>query len=183
VRETSTAARLAHDLGLAVCFGGTLFGKVVFNPTVAVVASKPERGRVGGTTWNRFNVLNAASFALAAATWLPGRLRTSGNGMDRRTRSLLLAKDALMGVTTLSGLTAIVVQILLYYQAPGGAVPLETGSVPAPEAGNPAHGLQRTVGALGSVNSALFAALIATTTLLSAEADGPARRGGLRRPR
>ena len=73
VTKLSTAARVAHDLGLAACFGGTLFGKIAFNPSVGVVASKPERGRLGGTSWNRFNALNTASFVLAVATWLSGR--------------------------------------------------------------------------------------------------------------
>ena len=65
--KLSTAARVVHDLGLAVCFGGTLFGKVAFNPSVRALASKPERGRVGGTIWNRFNMLNAASFGAATS--------------------------------------------------------------------------------------------------------------------
>jgi hypothetical protein len=78
VTKLSTAARVVHDLGLAVCFGGTLFGKVAFNPSVRALASKPERGRVGGTTWNRFNVLNAASFGAAMLSWSYWRVGSAG---------------------------------------------------------------------------------------------------------
>ena len=180
----STAARVAHDLGLAACFGGTLFGKAAFNPSVGVVDSKPERGRIGGTTWNRFNALNTASFALAAATWLYGRLGPAGEEMDRRAPRLVRAKDALFGVAGATGMAVLVLQILLYRQAPQGAVPLETGSVPAPEASALASLMQRSVSALGSVHVALFAALVAATAVLSSGAPETARRPAVvRRPR
>ena len=166
--EFSTAARVVHDLGLAACFGGTLFGKVAFNSSVEVVGSKPERGKVGGTFWNRANVVNAAAFVAASATWFPARL--SGKGSDRRTRNLVLAKDALMGVAASTGLAALIVQIALNRRVPRNAVPLQTGGVPAPEAGDLTSLLQRTVGALGSANVALFGGLVAVTALLSQEA-------------
>lgn len=76
--QFSTAARVAHDLGLAACFGGTLFGKGVFNPSVGVVRSKPERGKIGSTTWNRFIALSTASFVVAVA-W-PARRRGMADG-------------------------------------------------------------------------------------------------------
>ena len=46
--KLSTPAQVAHNnLGLAACFGGTLFGKVAFNPSLRVIGSKPERGKLG----------------------------------------------------------------------------------------------------------------------------------------
>ena len=72
-RTLEAAARIAHDLGLAASFGGTLFGKVVFNSSLPVVGSKTERGRLGAAFWNSANPINAAAFGLAVATWLPGR--------------------------------------------------------------------------------------------------------------
>ncbi|MDP9478161.1 MAG: hypothetical protein M3R38_21190 [Actinomycetota bacterium] len=125
--QPTTAARIVHDLGLAACFGGTLFGKVAFNPSVGLVGSRPERGKVGGKTWNRFNLLNTASFGTVAATWLPERLGPVGEEVDRRAPGLVLVKDVLLGVAASTGLAAVVVQILLNRQAPEGAVPLETG--------------------------------------------------------
>ena len=47
----STPAQVAHNnLGLAACLGDTPFGKAAFNPSLRVIGSKPERGKVGGTT-------------------------------------------------------------------------------------------------------------------------------------
>ena len=54
-KSAEAAARVAHDLSLAACFGGTLFGKVVFNSSVAVIDSKTERGRLGAAFWNSSN--------------------------------------------------------------------------------------------------------------------------------
>jgi hypothetical protein len=179
VTKLSTAARVVHDLGLAVCFGGTLFGKVAFNPSVRALASKPERGRVGGTTWNRFNVLNAASFGAAMLSWSYWRLGSAGEDANRRAHGLSLTKDVLTGVAASTGLVALVAQVMLNRQAPGGAVPLETGGVPAPEASEKAARLQRLVGALWSVNAALFGSLIAATTALCEEGV-PSRRVGKR---
>ena len=176
-----TAARVVHDLGLAACLGGTLFGKVAFNPSVGVVSSKPERGRIGGTTWNRFNTLNTLSFVLAAATWLYERLDPAGGEMDRRVPGLVRAKDVLFGVTGSAGVAVLVLQILLNRQAPQGAVPLETGGIPAPEASARASVMQRSVSALGSVHVALFAALVAVTALLSPGSPEPARRPAVAR--
>ena len=167
--KLSTAARVVHDLGLAVCFGGTLFGKVAFNPSVRALASKPERGRVGGTTWNRFNLLNAASFGAAMLSWLPSRLGSASKAANRRAHGLSLTKDVLTGVAASTGLTALAAQVVLNHQAPGGVVPLETGGVPAPETSDRTARLQRLVSGLGSANVALFAGLIAATTALSEE--------------
>ena len=78
------------------------------------------------------------------------------------------------GAAATTGLAALVAQVLLNHQAPEGAVPLETGGVPAPEASDRAALLQRLVSALGSANVVLFAGLIAATTVLSEE-DVPRR--------
>lgn len=64
-----------------------------------------------------------------------------------------------------TGLSALVTQLALYRQAPEGAVPLETGGVPAPEASARAARLQRIV----SASVALFGSLVAVTTVMSQE--------------
>ena len=174
-RPARTAARIAHDLGLAACFGGTLFGKVVFNSSLPVVGSETERGRLGAAFWNGANPINAAAFGVAAATWFPGRLGLSGEGSDRRTRRLLLAKDVLMGAAGSAGLAAVVAQIVLNRRAPDGAVPLESGGVPAAEAEYKTALIQRAVGALGGVNVALFAGLVAVS---AAQRDRVLAAGG-----
>jgi hypothetical protein len=181
VTDLSGAARVVHDLGLAANFGGILFGKAAFNPSVGVVSSKTERGSLGGTTWNRFNALNTLSFLATAATWPSARSGLLSKNASPRARALLRAKDALMGAGGSLGLLVLVLQVVLYRQAPGGAVPLETGGIPAAEASARASQLQRAVSSLGSVHVALFAGLIALTTVLSAEAGRTAKPGFLYR--
>ena len=83
MRTLSTAAWVAHNLGLAACFGGLLFGKSALNPSLSAIASEAERGKILNTTWNRYNAINVASFATAAATWFPGRLALSGEEIDQ----------------------------------------------------------------------------------------------------
>ena len=173
--KLSTGAWVAHNLGLAACFGGTLFGKLALNPSVAVIDSKPERGRVTGASWNRFNLVNAASLGVAAATWFFGRAGISSRSIDDEARGLVLAKDVLFGVAALTGLASLVVQRVLSRQAPEGAVPTETGNVPAPETPDGAARLVRVVSALGNANFALFAGIIAVTTILSMRAGESAR--------
>ena len=177
VRTVKAAARIAHDLGLAACFGGTLFGKVVFNSSLPVVGSKTERGRLGAAFWNSANPVNAVAFGVAAATWMPGRFGSSYGEADGGTRGLLLAKAALRGAAGTAGLAAVLPQISLNRRAPEGAVPLESGGVPAPEAGETTALIQRAVGALGGVNVALFGALVAVTAALSKPPNGSKRQG------
>ena len=176
-KSTEVAARVAHDLGLAACFGGTLFGKVIFNSSLPAIGSKTERGRLGAAFWNRSNAINAVAFGLAAATWLPERLGLPNEGSDEGNRFLVLAKDALMGAAASAGLAAVLAQISLNRRAPGGAVPLESGGVPAPEADGTTALIQRAVGALGGVNAALFGALVAVTAALSKAPEEPTPRG------
>src|SRR5215207_7375678 len=59
VKRTSNAAEIAHNLGLAAWFGGTLFGQVALNPTVSSISDRRERGRVLNESWGRFNAANA----------------------------------------------------------------------------------------------------------------------------
>ncbi len=174
VTSAEAAARITHDLGLAACFGGTLFGKVVFNGSLPAIASKTQRGRLGAAFWNRANPVNGVAFGLALATYLPGRLGRSYGEADGGSRGLLLAKDILAGAAGAAGLAAVLAQISLNRRAPEGAVPLESGGVPAPEAGETTALIQRAVGALGGVNVALFAGLVAVTAMLS-ESGGAAR--------
>jgi hypothetical protein len=182
IKPSTAVARIAHDLGLAACFGGTLLGKVVFNSSLPVVGSKTQRGRLGAAFWNSANPINAAAFGVAVATWLPGRLSRSHGEADGETRGLLLAKDALMGAAGTAGLAAILAQISLNRRAPQGAVPLESGGIPAPEAGETTALIQRAVGALGGVNVALFAGLVAVTAILSQTPGDLSPRHPLSRP-
>jgi hypothetical protein len=93
--KLSTAAWVAHNLGLAACFGGHLFGKLALNPKLDAPGSKTERAKMLNAAWNRYNVVNAVSLGTAAATWFVGRASISGESIGENARNLVLAKDAL----------------------------------------------------------------------------------------
>ena len=163
----STAAWVAHNLGLAAWFGGTLFGKLALNPSVEIVDSKEERGKVLNSAWNRYNAVNAASLGTAAGTWVAGRGMLSGDEIGEDARNLVLAKDVLLGAGAVTGLASGVGGVLLSRQDPEGATPAETGDEPAPETPEPADTIQRWLDVLGNVNIVLAATVIAITTLLA----------------
>jgi hypothetical protein len=175
LRTLSTAAWVAHNLGLAACFGGLLFGKTALNPSLSAIASEADRGKILNTTWNRYNAINVASFATAAATWFPGRLGLSGKEIDQQTRNLVLAKDALFAVGALTGLASVIQGRALTGQAPEGAVPIESGTTPAATTPERAASLLRSVNQLGNVNIAVTGAILGITTVLSMKATKSAR--------
>ena len=169
--KLSTAAWVAHNLGLAACFGGQLFGKLALNPKLDAPGSKTERAKMLNAAWNRYNVVNAVSLGTAAATWFVGRASISGESIDENARNLVLAKDALFVASILTALASIISGLRLARQAPEGAMPIQTGTEPAPETPEEAAGLLRTVNVLGNVSLRL----IAVTTILSQKAGQPAR--------
>ena len=175
MRTLSTAAWVAHNLGLAACFGGLLFGKTALNPSLSALDSEADRGKILNTAWNRYNAINVASFATAAATWFPGRLGLSGKEIDQQTRNLVLAKDALFAVGALSGLASVIQGRALTGQVPGGAVPIESGTTPAAETPEKAASLLRSVNQLGNLNILVTGAILGITTILSMKATQSAR--------
>jgi hypothetical protein len=175
VRTLSTAAWVAHNLGLAACFGGLLFGKTALNPSLSAIDSEADRGKILNATWNRYNAINVVSFATAAATWFPGRLGLSGKEIDQQTRNLVLAKDALFAVGALTGLASVIQGRALSGKAPEGAVPIESGTTPAARTPEEAAGLLRSVNQLGNLNVAVTGAILGITTVLAMKATESAR--------
>ena len=171
----STAAWVAHNLGLGASFGGLLFGKAALNPSLSVLDSEAERGKVLNIAWNRYNAINVVSFATAAATWFPGRLGLSGQEIDQQTRNLVLAKDILFGVGAVSGLASVIQGRALTGQAPDGAVPIESGTTPASETPEKAASLLRSVNQLGNLNILVTGAILGITTVLSMKATESTR--------
>ena len=175
MRTLSTVAWVVHNLGLAACFGGLLFGKAALNPSLSAIDSEAERGKILNTAWNRYNAINVASFATAAATWFPGRLGLSGKEIDQQTRNLVLAKDVLFAVGALTGLASVVQGRALTGQAPEGAVPIESGTTPAATTPEKASSLLRSVNQLGNLNILVTGAILGITTILSMKAAKSAR--------
>ena len=175
MRTLSTAAWVAHNLGLGACLGGLLFGKAALNPSLSAIDSEADRGKILNTAWNRYNAINVASFATSAATWFPGRLGLSGKEIDRQTRNLVLAKDVLFAIGALTGLASVVQGRALTGQAPGGAVPIESGTTPAATTPEKAAYLLRSVNQLGNLNIMITGTILGITTVLSMKATESAR--------
>ena len=166
----STTAWVLHDLGLAAGFGGNLFGQLALNPAVKAVGSKRDRGKVTHVAWDRYKAVNGISLAAIAGTWLAGRTILSGREVSRASRGLTLAKDMLVAGTFVSGVGALVTGTLLDRAMRESDYAIESGREPAAETPPRVRRLQRTVNTLGILNIGLYAAVMATTTILAMKA-------------
>jgi hypothetical protein len=180
----ANTTRAAHDVGLAAWLGGAMYGKFAHNPSLRLIASKPERGKVSNAAWNRYNAVNALGLGSAAAGWLAARATEARpDRLSGRERTLSAVKDGLMVASLTTGVANFVQGGRLARQAPGGAVPVETGTVPAPETPPEAARIQRSLGVLGTANILAGIALVAVNGVL-AQTDHsrpPLRRALFRR--
>ncbi len=170
--KLTTAAWVAHELGLAASFGGVLFGKLALNPNLDAVESKSDRGKLLNKAWNRYNAVNVVTTGTAIATWLAGRSSISGSSaLDEEANNLVRTKDALLATAAVTGLASVLSGLALARQAPEGATPVDSGVTPAPEMSDEAARLLRRVNVLGDVNLAVLGGVIAVSTILSMKAN------------
>jgi hypothetical protein len=88
-----------------------------------------------------------------------------------------------MASSLLTGVLSGIQGARLARQAPEGAVPVETGTTPAPETPAKAAGIQRTLGLLGNLNIASGVALVAVNAILAqTNHSRPSTNRALRRP-
>jgi hypothetical protein len=160
--------RAAHDVGLAAWLGGAMFGKFAHNPALRRISSRPERGAVANAAWNGYNIVNALGLGAAAAGWAAARATEARpDKLSGRERTLSLVKDGLMATSVASGILNGIQGARLAKLAPDGAVPVETGTEPAPETPPQAARIQRSLGTLGTLNIASGAALVAVNGVLA----------------
>jgi hypothetical protein len=100
--KLSSAAWIAHDLGLAAAIGGTLFGKVAFDPSLKQIKNPKWRDKVNDDAWHRYGPLTLGAHLAIAAPWLVGRLMLSGKEVSSNARQLTKLKDVLIGVSVVS---------------------------------------------------------------------------------
>ncbi len=134
--------------------------------------------------WNAYNVVNGISLAAVAIGWGAARATESRPGqLTDHERSLAKAKDVFTLAGVLSGVATGVQGARLARQAPEGAVPIESGTQPAPETPSQAGSLQRTIGFLGTLNILSGVGVVITNALLAQAAHSrpPAKRALLRR--
>ncbi len=173
-------ARIAHDVGLATWFGGQVFGKFALNPVVRLIEDPAERGKVVNSGWFTFNPIGFSGLAIAAGVHAAARAtEVMPLRQTPAERKLSAAEDVLMATSlVLTALTGVQGRRLAA-QAPGGAVPVKSGTEPASQTPPQARKLQRSIGALG--NGALLsgAGVIALRAVQDrlAYSRPPARRG------
>ena len=180
------AAQVAHDVGLAAWLGGAMFGKVAHNPSLRAISSHEERGKVANAAWNGYNRVNTLGLGSASAAYLAARMtELQPKRLSDRERTLVTGMDVLMGTAAVTGIANGVLGAALARQAPEGAVPIETGTEPAPETPPRAARIQRAIGVLGTLNVVAGVLLVAENALFrrGAFSRPPARRALLRRTR
>ncbi|HEY0715677.1 MAG TPA: hypothetical protein VGF45_23545 [Polyangia bacterium] len=166
----STAAWVAHDLGLAVGLGGSLFGRIALEPSMEKIADRETRGMVVNDAWRRFGTVQLGAFGVMGATWLLGRLKLTGWEVDQESRGLVLAKDVLIGTTLATAVGAAITGSMLAAQRREGAVPMNSEGEAAADAPPKERRLGRTTDALGLVNLLAGAGVVALTTILAMRA-------------
>ncbi len=164
----SLAGLVAQDASLAALLGGNLFGRVAMHPALAGVADKAERGKVLNKAWRRYGSVNSLALTGLVAGWASARRDERGPlWASRRRRTLVLAKDITVGAVVVTGLASAAVGIGFAQQAPEGAVPIDSGSAPAPETPPRAARLKRAVNILGGLNLAAEISLVTINGLLA----------------
>ena len=179
----TAAGRAAHDIGLAGLLGGNLFGRLALHPAVANISDRAERGKVVNAAWRRYGTVNSISLLLVTGGWVAARLsETHDSRLSSRERTLARVKDGLVAAVTLTGLATAAEGVRFARQAPGGAVPIETGTQPAPETPAPAARNKRILNVLGAAGAAAEIALVAVNAGLAQEnfRRPPARRALMR---
>ena len=178
--------QVVHNVGMTAWVGGTMFGRLAHNPSLTRISSRAERGAVANAAWNAYNVVNLVSATAVGAGHLAARLtELRESNLSDREKPLVRAMDVFTVMGVMTGLLSAVQGARLAKQAPDGAVPIETGTRPAPETPPAARRIQRSIDALGIVNLLSGVGLVASTGLFwrSAVSRPPARRALRRRAR
>jgi hypothetical protein len=148
-----SATRAAHDVALAALLGGNLFGRLAMNRALGEITDKSERGKVLNRAWRLYGTVNSLALVALVGGWLPTRLtNSSSHRVSARDRRLAVAKDVTIGAVVVTGLASAAGGVGFARQAPGGAVPMESGRTAAAETPAQAARLKRVINMLGALN-------------------------------
>jgi hypothetical protein len=171
MKQASTPARSLHKMGLGINLGGTIFGLVALNPSVARIADRSERGRVLNEAWTRFQTIGVVAMGATVATWRIGGLREAESDIDPALASI---KNFLLGGALLTSAASAIagrrIASQAPEQAPEGATPVESGAEPAPETPEEAARSQRLSAFLGAATVALVAGALGLSSALEVRA-------------
>ena len=170
-----SAARVAEQVGQAALLGGNLFGRVAMHPAVEGVCTPEERGKVVNAAWRRYGRVNSLSLLAVVGGWLATRDQAPDP-------DLVLAKDVAVGAVTLTGVASALAGVRFGKAAPGGAVPLDSGSEAAAGASASQTRQKRGLNMLGAASLVSELALVGIQGALAQEHfRRPAARRFLRR--
>jgi len=172
----SSAGQAAQDVALAALLGGNLFGRLAMNRALGEISDKSERGKVLNRAWGRYGTVNSLALAVLVGGWLPTRLNENRR-LSVTERRLAVAKDVAIGAVVVTGLASAAGGVRFAHQAPGGAVPMESGRTAAAETPAGAARLKRTVNALGALNLFSELALVIIDASLSQAGSRPQPAG------
>jgi hypothetical protein len=171
MRQASTPVRSLHKMGLGINLGGTIFGLLALNPSVARIADRSERGLVLNEAWTRFQTIGTLAMGVTVATWRLGGLKEAESDIDP---ALAGIKNVLLGGALLTSVASAVagrrIASQAPEQAPEGATPLESGAEPAPETPDEAARSQRLSAFLGAATVALVAGVLGLSSALEVRA-------------
>ena len=167
MRQASTPVRSLHKMGLGINLGGTIFGLVALNPSVARIGDRSERGRVLNEAWMRFQTIGTLAMGVTVATWRLGGLKEAESDIDA---TLAGIKNVLLGGALLTTLASVIAGMRIARQAPEGATPVESGAEPAPETPEEAARSQRLSALLGAATVALVAGVLGLSSALEVRA-------------
>ena len=167
MRQASTPVRSLHKMGLGINLGGTVFGLVALNPSVARIGDRSERGLVLNEAWTRFQTLGTLAMGVTVATWRLGGLKKAESDIDA---TLAGIKNVLLGGALLMSVASAIAGRRIASQAPEGATPVESGAEPAPETPDEAARSQRLSALLGAATVALVAGVLGLSSALEVRA-------------
>lgn len=165
--QASTPVRSLHKMGLGICLGGTLFGLIALNPSVARISDKRERGRVLNEAWMRFQTIGTLAMGVTVAMWRLGGLKRAESDLDPTLAGL---KNILLGGALVTSVASAIVGMRIARQAPEGATPVESGTEPAPETPEEAARSQRLSAFLGVATVAQVAGVLGLSSALEIQA-------------
>jgi hypothetical protein len=167
MRQASTPVRSLHKMGLGINLGGTLFGLVALNPSVARVSDRSGRGLVLNEAWMRFQAVATLAMGVTVATWRLGGVKEAESDIDA---TLAGIKNVLLGGALLTSVASAIAGRRIARQAPEGATPVESGTEPAPETPDEAARSQRLSVFLGAATVALVAGVLGLSSALEVRA-------------
>jgi hypothetical protein len=114
------------------------------------VSSPAERGKVVTEAWRRYGVFNSLGLAGVVGGW----------ALERDSSGTVGAKDVAVAAVAVTGIASAIEGVRFGRSAPGGAVPLQSGSEPSSSTPPPAARTKRLLNALGQASAVAELALV-----------------------